>query len=140
MGPYFIVCFMVINCLPQYALSLYLLKVIPPAVFAVPSPTAISRSAAGRRKQPSPVARSDARFLPAKLGLVAGTPGPLGSVQVLGSIAPFASTVRICRDVAQSLLVRLQIESNPEGRSSMFLRNVVTRLILHVVTIHNYSL
>jgi hypothetical protein len=46
------------------------------------------------------VARYDARFLPAKLGPVAGTPGPSGSAQVLGSIAPFASTIRICRDVA----------------------------------------
>ena len=139
MDPYFIVCFMLTKCLPQHTLSLYLLKVIPPAVFAVPSPTAISRSAAGRRKQPSPVARSDAYFLPAKSGLVAGTPGPSGSAQVLGSIAPFASTVRICRDLAQSLLVRLQIESNPEGTDSTSLRNVVTHLILHVVTIHNYS-
>lgn len=131
---------MLIKCLPQHALSLYLLKVIPPAVFAVPSPTAISRSVAGRRKQPSPAARSDACSLPAKLGLVAGTPGPSGSAQVLGSIAPFASTIRICRDVAQSLVVRLQIESNPEGRGSMSLRNVVTHLILHVVTMQNYSL
>jgi hypothetical protein len=86
------------------------------------------------------VARSDAGFLPAKLGLVVGTPGPWGSAQVLGSIAPFASTVHICRDVAQSLHVRLQIEPNPEGRGSMFLRNIVTHLILHVVKIHNYSL
>lgn len=133
---------MLIKCLPQHAydLSSYLSKVIPPAVLVVPSPTAISRSAAGRRKQPSPVARSVARFLPAKLRLVAVKPGPSGSAQVLGSIAPFASTVRICRDVTQSLLVRLQIESNPEGRGSMSLRNVVTHLILHVVTIHNYSL
>jgi len=96
---------MLIKCLPQHALSLYLLKVIPPAVFVVPSPTAISRSAGGQRKQPSPLTRSDACFPPAKLGQVAGTPGPSGSAQALGSIAPFASTVRICRDVAQSLLV-----------------------------------
>ena len=140
MDPYFIAGFTLIKCLPQHALSLYLLKVIPPAVFAVPSPTAISRSAGGRRKQLSPLPRSDACLLPAKLGLVAGTPEPSGSAQVLGSIAPFASTVHICRDVAQSLLVRLQIESNPKDRGSMSLRNVVTHLILHVVTIHNYSL
>lgn len=116
---------MLIKCLPQHALSLYLLKAIPPAVFAVPSPTAISRSAAGRRKQPPPWARSDACFLPAKLGLVAGTPGPSVSAQVLGSTAPFANTVRICRDVAYSLLVRLQIESNPEGRGSMSLETLL---------------
>ena len=133
---------MLIKCRLQHpkGLSLYLLKAIPPTVFAAPSPTAISRSAAGRRTQRSPVARSDACFLPARLGLVVGTPGPSGSAQVLDNIAPFASTVRICRDVAQSVFVRLQIESNPEGRDSMSLRNVVTHLILHVVTVQNYSL
>jgi hypothetical protein len=101
---------------PRNSLPLYLSKVVPPFAFLVPSPTAISRSAAGRTKQPSPVVRSDPCFLPTKLELVVGTPGPSGSARVLGSIAPFASKVRICRHVAQSSLVRLQFESKPVKR------------------------
>lgn len=75
----------------------YLLMVVPTAVgVSSPSPAEIFRSAAARMKQSSPVVQGHPCFHPAALGPVVGTPGPLGSAPVLGSIGPFASTVRTC--------------------------------------------